>query len=250
MPPDSSGGTAGEGILPTLSSLISDISQVIQDANYTDAILTSRINTLVGRIAGGQRMPDGIISPPLPDLFDMDTVATVEDTAYASLPSDYQRGLFRVMDSSGDIIHPPSGGDYYSFQLFLRSLTEPDMTETGSVYRVCARGTRLYYQGIPSTTENLTVYFYRKPTDMSLEDPTPEPDGIPEHLATPLIKHGVCREIFGEGIEDGVNSEGAGYSYHAKRFYEAMTDLIDHIGIDAQPEYYGGGGYVDPCFDG
>jgi hypothetical protein len=71
------------------------------------------------------------------------------------------------------------------------------------------------------------------------------PDGIPEHLQMRLIKHYCCKEIFGEAIEDGQDNTGIGTKYHSMKFIEAMTDLCDFVGIDAEPQYYGEGGSED-----
>jgi len=220
--------------MATLNSLTTAISNIIQDDSYIDLI--DRVNDAVKNIAGGIRMPDGMTSPPLPGLYASDTVATTAN-AYADLPSDYQRGVFYIVDSSGDQILPPTGGDYYSFMLFLNSCRKKDLTETGLITRVCVKGKKLYYQGIPSASENLVVMYYSVPSTLVLTSDSPV--GIPDHLQMRLIKHYVCKEIFGEGIEDGDNSQGVGARYHTDKFYEAMLDLIDFVGIDAEPEYYG-----------
>ncbi len=237
--------------MPTLEGLLTDISSIIQDASYTDPVLISRINAAVEHIAGGIRMPDktsyhGQYSPPLPDLMAFGTVTASADAAYVSLPDDYQRNVFYVADARGDRIGPVQGGSYYDFTLFLNRVMQKDLSETGSIYAVCVRGNKLYYQG--KNAEDLTVHYYRKPTAMVAAEEgedSPEPDGLPSHLAGKLIKHYVCREIFGEAIEDGESSVGKGYSYHTARFFEAMTELIDFIGIDAEPVYFaaGSGGY-------
>lgn len=65
---------------------------VLQDSSYYAGI-TTRINDVVTAIAAGIRMPSGIISPPLPDLFDTDTVTTSTTLPYVTLPTDYQRGF-------------------------------------------------------------------------------------------------------------------------------------------------------------
>lgn len=237
--------------MATLATLLTDITAIIQDASYTTAILTSRINEAVEHIAAGIRMPDGTsshgqTSPPLPDLMATDTVTTSADAAYVSLPDDYQRGVFYVADSHGDRIGPVQGGSYYDFTLFLNRVMQKDLSETGSIYAVCVRGKKLYYQG--KSAEDLTVHYYKKPEVMEAageSESSPEPEGLPGHLAGKLVKHYVCRDIFGEGLEDGESSKGTGYSYHTTRFYEAMTELIDFIGIDGEPLYFasGTGGY-------
>jgi len=219
--------------MATLAQLTSAIDSVIQDDSYSD--FTDRINDAVNNIAGGIRMPDGGTSPPLPDLFTTATISTTVN-AYADLPTDYQRGVFFVVDSSGDRINPVDGGNYYSFMLFLNGCYKKDLTETGQVTRTCVRGRKLYYQGIPSAAADLMVMYYKTPTAMINEGN--EPEGIPEHLQKRLIKHYVCKEIFGEGLEDGAEARGVGTKYHEGKFYDAMIDLIDFVGIDAEPEYY------------
>ena len=226
--------------MATLTKLTAAIQNIIQDDSYTD--LTDRINDAVNNIAGGIRMPNGTTSPPLPDLYSTAIVSTTTD-AYADLPTDYQRSLFYVVDSVGDRILPPDGGNYYSFMLFLNHCFKRDLTETGSVTSVCVKGRKLYYQGIPSEAEDLLISYYRKPVEMV--DNTDEPDGIPNHLQIRLVKHYVCKEIFGEGLEDGAEAHGVGTRYHTDKFYEAMIDLIDFVGVDAEPEYYASSSLCD-----
>ena len=239
-----SGSTTGTPVTPiysgtgeTLSSLIAAIQDILQDSAYTTTKIAELINDAVNSIAAGIRMPNGQISPPLPDLFTMLTVTTSLTLPYVSLPINYQRKVMNVYDSSGSRIAPPSGGGYYAFALFLKRVNNFNLTEAGSVYRVCVKGSKLYYQGIPTTATTLGVHYYKRPTPMVTA--TDEPDGIPEHLQLRLIKHHVCKEIFGEAIEDGQDNAGIGTKYHTAKFFEAMTDLVDFIGIDATPQYYG-----------
>jgi hypothetical protein len=219
----------------TLGEIETALNEILTD---TSLDLTARINQAVTAIAGGIRMPDASgLSPPLPDLLEIDTVGTTT-TYCVDLPDTYQRNLFYIADSSGNKIWPPKGGDYYSFTLFMNGLYDKSLGQSGSVDRCVVRGTKLYYQGIPTTSEGLTLYFYRKPVDMAL--PADTPDGIPSHLQLRLVKHYVCKEAYGEALEDGDESSAVGASYHTEKFYEAMIDLIYHIGEDAEPEYYAG----------
>jgi len=224
--------------MSTRLSIRTSISTAIQNLAYLDAALDILINDCITSIAGGIRMPNGMISPPLPDLYSSATVATATDAAYKTLGATYQRNVFYVADDSGDRILPPGGGTYYDFILFLNACQEKDLTESGEIYRVAVKGSNLYYQGIPTASEDLTVHFYRLPVDLSTD--VGVPDGIPEHLQLRLIKHYVCKDIFGENIKNDPSGTGRA-AYHETEFYKAMQDLIDFIGIDAEPVYYRGG---------
>jgi len=227
---------AGGQNLTTLTNAIQDI---LQDSAYTSTKIAERINDAVDSIAAGIRMPNGQISPPLPDLFTQSTVTTSTTLPYVSLPVNYQRKVMNIYDSSGSRIAPPSGGDYYAFALFLKRVNNFNLTEAGSVYRVCVKGAKLYYQGIPTAATTLGLHYYKKPTTMVAG--TDEPDGIPTHLELPLIKHRVLMDIYGEMLEAGVTEPAVGMKYHEKKFYEALQNMVDFIGIDATPLYYGSG---------
>jgi len=229
-----------------LSDIRDEITAVVQsdllNPAYLVTTLDNRINRAVSSIAAGIRMPNGQISPPLPDLYSSGTVATATDAAYKALPATYQRNVFMIADDSNDKILPVSGGSYYDFMLFLDSVTEKDLSETGSIYRVAIKGSNLYYQGIPSSSEDLTVHFYRKPVDMSADSDTP--DGLPDHLQYRLIKHAVVMDIFADDLKEDFKSaqlRELKIKYHIEAFYSAMADLVDFIGIDEIPVYLAGG---------
>lgn len=215
---------------------------ILQDNAYYSGI-TTRINDAVKYIAGGVHIPKGygyddVFSPPLPNLFSTDTVDTATDAAYVSLPDTFQRSLEMVADENGYQIFPPRGGDYESFGLFMRQITEKDLSETGDVVIACANGNNLFYQAIPSSAETLTLHFYRLPVDMS--DDTDTVDGIPDRFAKDLIAHRVLADIYGGDLEDGDNSMQKGFKYHESKFYQKMVELIMFIGIsNAKPQYIG-----------
>ncbi len=237
--------------MPTLTSLMAKLcgsdgtGGIIQDVAYYGTLgadITARINAAVTSIAGGLRMPDGQFSPPMPGLFDTDTVTTSTSLPYVSLPSDYQRSVVLVADSNGNQIYGPKGGGYDAFRMFLRQSPDKALDQAGSISMVCVNGSRLYYQGIPSAAKTLTVHFYRTPEDMSEGADTP--DGLPSHLSERLITHFVCKEIYSE-IEDGDNSQGVGLKTQERKFWETMTDLMDFLPEDGEPEYYGTGEFQD-----
>ena len=217
--------------LSELTAAIMDISKNKYIQTASSIALASRINEAVETVSAGVRMPDGTVSPPLPDLYSSAAVATTVN-ASASLPATYQRNVFFISDKNGDELFAPSGGDYYSFMLFLKAIREKDLTETGAITNVCVKGSSLYYQGIPSVSENVTVMFYRKPVAMA--ENTDTPDGVPDQFQTRLIKHYVGKQLASEMV-DGLPNMVA---YHSNEFFSAMQDLITFIGIDATPMYY------------
>ena len=225
--------------MSTLLEIREAIKKVIKESGYTDPEIDGLINDALQAIAGGVLMPrpSTDISPPLPELYVSATVETSTSAAYVSLPSNYQRHVFLISDSSDYRVHPVLGGDYYSFALFMNAAIKKDLSLSGSVQSVCVKGNNLYYQGIPATATDISLHYYRKPA--TLTDASDEPEGIPAHFAKKLLKHYVCKEEFGENIEDGEDNKGTGEAYHTRKFYETMDAMVKFIGEDAEPVYYG-----------
>ena len=228
--------------MATLTKIVSAINKIVDDMAYTDDMVIDLINNALLNIAAGIRMPDGHITNPLPELYTYSTVAS-GSLQYVALPTDYHRLVFNILDETLYTIPPVQGGDYYSFKLFLKTLTYADMSEVGSIHHVCIKGSKLYYQGIPNSPTILGLHYYKKPDILSLDGD--EPSCLPGHLQLDLLKHYVCKEIYGEKLEDGVDNAGVGVKYHTNKFFESMTNLIDFIGIDSGPTYYGSDGFVD-----
>ena len=222
----------------------SDGSQgIIQDSSFY-ASATQRINAAVTAISGGLQMPDRRFSPPMADLRDIQTVTTSTSLPYVALPAAashvYQRNVFMVADSSGNQLYWPKGGDYYTFTLFVRNTPNKALDQAGAIHTVCVSGSKLYYQGIPSSAKTLTVHFYRAP--VAMVGSTTTPDGLPAHLAERLITFYVAKEIYSL-LEDGADNTGTGYKIYTTKFFEVMNDLLDFMPDDGEPEYYGGGSF-------
>lgn len=224
-----------------LQTAILDVSKNHYIQTASGVTLETRINNAVTEIAGGIRLPNNQISSPLPDLYSTGTVATSTSAAFKALPATYQRNVVFIVDGNGDELKPPKGGDFYSFKLFLNAIQEKDLSQSGSIIHVAVKGLNFYYQGIPTSSENLTVHFYRLPVDMS--ENTDTPDGIPAQFQMRLIKHRVGGQLSREMV-DGTEKMA---SYHETEFWRAMDDLQDFIGLpDSAPVYYGNGSdFVD-----
>ena len=222
--------------MAVLSSLISSIKAIVRNDAILDPEIIIAINEAVYAIAAGITLPDNRISAPLPELYKSAIIATTTE-AYADLPATYQRDVFHIVDANGNQISPLDGGDYYSFDLFLNSVTKQDLSETGSIRMVALKGLQIYYQGIPAVSENITLHFYRKPIDM--DELTDTPDGIPLQFQAPLIKHYVCRDIFGDILEGSTKGR---YAYHSGLFLKVLTDMTDFIGNDISSTFWVAGG--------
>lgn len=231
----------GEAYGVSLSSLLTAIKSILQDDSFTDPYLTAQINGAIQSIAAGIRMPDGQISPPLPDLYKYGVVNTSISSPYVLLPVDYQRKVFNISDDTQYNIMAPRNGDYYSFGKFQQQINKLNFSELGSIYIVCIKGNKLYYQGIPSVPYPIGIHYFRKPTILVTDSDIVDAFESCDHLTIRLIKHYVLKEIFGEKIEDGQDNTGIGTKYHTAKFFEAMTDLIDFVGLDGIPLYYGTG---------
>lgn len=218
--------------MATLAELIASVQEIIQDESYTDAAITSKLNANLQKIAGGIEKDPGVLTLPLPELFASDTVTTSTSAAYVSLPSDYQRDVVQVVDSDGVDIEI-----YESFQNFI--LDYAGLSSSGSVTAAAIKGRKLYYQGIPTAAETLTVYYHKTPDTMSLS--TDEPEGLPAHLASDLLVYATARDIY-MLIEDGVEGEGANTARYNAFFNGALTRLEASIPLDGTSFHLNGDG--------
>ena len=210
--------------MPTFEELITRTNILLTDPGYTDS-LGEFINQGVFEIAGGmQSLLLDVITPPLPNLFSIDTVTTSITDAYVDMPDTYHRGLQLAVSARGseiDITH--------SFIEFTE--TYPLLDRTGTISEVAENGGKLYYQGIPLSPEEITLHFYRKPVIMV--DNNDEPDGIPEHLQMSLLVNFALWKAY-EFIEDGIEGETPNTIKFKSFFFEALKTLELTIPYDSR----------------
>lgn len=214
--------------MASLSDLVSRVSALIQDSTFSDDDIASALNRSLIRIAGGVMLPNGGISPPLPELYTTGAVTTDTAAAYVALPTSYQRDVVMVYSSAQDVrlrLLP-------SFRFFLRQW-EGGLDEGGSIIDVAVNGRNLWYQPVPSVADTLTVHFHRAPSTLS--DDADEPEGIPAHLHYDLLVNDVCREIY-ESIEDGLDGRPVNTEKHLALFERALSALVFFVGNDGVPE--------------
>jgi len=210
--------------MSTFDELIARVDALVQDTDVSD-LIPSLINQGVYEIAGGMKsLLLDIIIPPLPDLFTIDSVTTDTSLAYVDMPSTYHRNLQLVVAASGSEIDIAN-----SFIEF--SETYPALNKIGNISEVIEQGGKLYYQGIPSTEEEINLHFYRKPVIMVADDD--EPDGIPVHLQMSLLSNFALWKAY-EFIEDGLEGEVLNTMKYKSYFIEALRVLELTIPSDSR----------------
>jgi len=205
--------------MATFESLIARANVLVDDDSILDS-LGDFINQGVSEIAGGMpSLLDGIenpipntLTPPLPELFTIGTVNTATDAAFVSMPINFHRNLQLVVSSTGSEID-------IADSLIEFTETYPLLNKSGKVSEVAEHGNKLYYQGIPTNSETLTLHYYRKPIDMVND--TDVPDGIPEHLQISLLVN-FAAWIAYKQLEDGIEGETPNTIKYKNLFLEAL----------------------------
>lgn len=210
--------------MSTFKELKDRTNLIVDDSSLTDS-LGDFINQGVSEIAGGTHSALlNVITPPLPNLFSISTVTTSITDPYVDMPATYQRNLQFVVSAQGseiDIAH--------SFIEFTE--TYPLLNKVGTISEVVEQGGKLYYQGIPSAAEILTLHFFRKPVKMITDADVP--DGIPEHLQISLLTNFAAWKAY-ELLEDGIAEEALNTLKYKGFFIDALKVLELTIPADSR----------------
>lgn len=206
--------------MATTEELVDFVSDIIQDSSYTNATILKYLNRGLRQIAGGLFItyPDRtqVFSSPLPNLLTSDTVTTSTTLPYVAMPDDFGRNLITAISGDTDIRLTIMD----SFAEFLTFY--PTLDLSSSVTTVSIRGTRFYYQGIPTSADTITLHYYSTPTE--LEDDEDVPDCLPTHLQEELLINYAAMKIYDQ-IEDGIDGAKVNTESYTARFMKAMLDL-------------------------
>jgi hypothetical protein len=172
--------------MANFAELVEETKLALQDAgDISEERVKLRINESYQQITD---------ETEIPALKKMTTVTTVLAQAWLNMPEGFSGRLRYVGDSNGKV-NIASGG--------LEGLVEmyPLLDTVGDVTDVALQGTLLYYQGIPSTVQDLVVLYYEDVNVLEADDDTP--DYLPEYLHIRLLSNHAAWQEYSK-IEDGI----------------------------------------------
>jgi hypothetical protein len=184
-----------------LSSLITKVQDAVEDTSVsTPTAVTNWINDGIREVT---------FRVDFSSLRTNSSVATVLSQAYTSLPPNYQRDLYFLVNTTTGI----------RIKNIYKSLADilayyPLLDQVGDVVMAAIDEGVLYYQAVPETAQNLQLYYYRNPATLVADDDVPE--AIPSHLhEDTLVPYAAYRgwDLIEQAMnEKKTNSE----SFHAR----------------------------------
>lgn len=207
--------------IETALEIDTEVATIVQDTSFDVIDTISYINKSLKEISG-------LIL--LPKLLETETtIVTVVDTAYASLPDNFQRNLHYCYSNTTN----RKIRIYNDVRLLYRQFSRLDLG--GQVVGVAVKGRSLYYQRIPAAVETLRIHYYKYPTVIT--DEAKKPDCLPEFSVRPLLVNYVAKEIFSL-IEDGEDGQKTNTNYYTSKYVEAMAELNRYVGAEPrEPQY-------------
>ena len=215
--------------MPTAQQLIESVQRKVRDASYGPDEILALLNRGLNEVAGWKntRPEFGLHGEILlPFLETVAAWSTQEDLANVDLPANYIKNMYMVNQPSNVPI-----SIWSSMRELLREWGGVLTNEGVNVEDVALMGDQLYYQPIPTEALTLLVYYYRKPSLLTLEDPngvTNTPYCLPEELQEDLLVNYAAMEIYDE-IEDGLDGQKTQTANYAGRYQRALNKLYKSI---------------------
>ena len=194
--------------MPTVDEVISDIIGIVKDPKFGPAEVLkflNRCNVMVARKAH------------FSDLLQDDPIEPDKDAFVKALPADYHYGLYDCWSNTHNIQIKV----YDSEGLINRQLDRLD--NNCPVIGVAEKGSTLYYQRQPSSAETLRLFYFKKPTDLTIGGVMPV--YVPDDFHYTLYSYYCAWRIY-ERIEDGIEGDKVNTKYYKNEFYEALGDAV------------------------
>lgn len=196
--------------IETALALHTEIIQKLGNNAYTFTNTLSSMNKGLKWIAGKVLLPE------------LETEKEELDVGWDDpshvMPSNFHRKLFYCYS----ITQNKRIDIYDSYAQLIRQFTQIDLT--GTIQGVAIRGTKLFYQKIPSSYERLQLNYYKQPTAM--EGRTDQPTCLPEHLVRDLLVNYAAKDLTKD------NNQKMEFNV---LFDMAMSDLKEFLGPEEVP---------------
>ncbi len=199
----------------TVSTLKAEILAKCQDAAFGPKVV-EYLNDCMREVSGRVQ---------LPSLLSSSHVHTSTTLAYVSMPTDFQRNLYKCFSNTNSrwIKVYDSLADLHS-----RFST---LDQGGAVSGVVEQGGTLYYQRLPGTAEQLDLYYLKIPTVITASS---TPGEIPEEFSKPLFVSYALKEIF---LVKAIREQGMAdaATLYQQRFEQELGKLISRLGPERRP---------------
>ena len=196
----------------TSQTLADEVLDKVQDGSFSYDDVVELFNECLMELAGEFLIPD------LEQWRDIYTDPGENNTP---LPSDFHKNL-RFCHS---ITHNRKIRIQGSVIQMMRWYTNID--RVGPVRQCATKGTRLYYQQVPSEAEQLRVNYFAYPERLRTRND--KPTCLPAHLIDKLLLNYACEELF-DKIEDALEGQKPNTIYYGKKYEEAKARLNDFLG--------------------
>lgn len=201
----------------TLYELRTEIENLVDlESETLIAMIPDLINDAVRVIAH----EPGII---LPSLKVIQTVDTVVDQAYTTLPTPVDTNGF-----DGKLLFASVGGYKVDASVNLEDLLNayPSLDSVGDVEAVALEGQTVWYAKIPEAATSMTLLLYQNPN--TLTAPTDTPDCIPQELQRRTIVYYVAKQLF-DYIEQDSEGKKPNMLAASYQYDQGITRLREYL---------------------
>ena len=215
----------------TLASLTAEVAGIIGDPGVSEEDIVRALGRGLYAAAGAAR---------LPDLGTRARISLEPGQADAALPADLMHGPVSafLLPAGGRVRLAPD-------LAALRRLWPHD--SPGRVRFGAVAGGRLHVRPVPREGVGIEIDYYRLP--QPLAGAGDKPEGLPPHLAGPLLVAFACRELF-ERLEEGADGNKVQTLAFGRRYEALLAELAalygpqqtEPVDVPSANDPYGFGG--------
>ena len=216
-----------------VDAIVTEVEAIVQDTTYDATWIINKFNEALLLVATMCRIP-GLQTPA--------TVSAPIAATSVPMPKTFLHDLYLVTTPTypeGLLIAPNLKELIANSASIVNSDSEE---ETGPVAMVALDGKTLNIRPIPEVAEDLTLYFYKLPTELAAGDSFP--DYIPAILQKEIFQNYALKEAYLQ-IEDGIDGNSPNTQKYGGMAAVAMASLVAFYpnAPKAKPELRRGGGF-------